>query len=1276
MATPSENRPGVVVEQQIAQTPTLVSAPTLVPMVVGPCKQIVETLNTSGGLNADAKYAKSNYNQRALFIPKADFPDPRSNMDELIIDGTTVEASLNFGGSLRSIPRGSNGTFGSSFLNTTLGITGHPAILSALTEPFSFDPTVGDALVLAFDATNPLDVSKDFSVILKDTLTAQDVADAVNAAAGQTVARAYDAGGGNVYVMFYSTKASAAGSVTLRAGASALKLLFGAGFDDSQDYRVTGAGFRAQDDLDSDLTSPWIEFTGGEYLEGVSGTWTATTFPGATPVNAIWAAIITLDPETGIASLDSFTSGPAAVGLDFTDTSSSNPIPLKAATASVAGDTFWFDGQNLQSNEVIRLEPTRFKLGKLNVGRSTFDDNGVATSRVYDQIEVNLIVHPAPFAPTFTWIKAQGLVFPGDGTGVAASITGDTQATAAKAAIIQSDEITFGGGLAVAGLTLLLTVTEDDVALDQATVTLVGGPFANATALAVGVNTALTTAGLNTKVSATSSGNRLVFETAKTGAGQALALSASGTANSALEFSTVAATTSTGIDPEFADPAVVTGSALTFPLTTGSLTYELLIIDNYGTHTLTETVNLGGGTVANMTALITALSTAFGGGVGGEIYDGYVHVATLSDDGAGALIVTTTDVGADVSIDLTAGVGDGFTLLGFTDGVDAEADGVDGLKGTQLLMQFDVNPSVFAADFTTNSLSDAVDEINSAVSGDAPVAEATALREIKISSTLLGVASRVEADTSSSAAPVFGFTVLLNNFSDTGSGRPLPDFYLDNNGSAHVGAQILRDRLTGIPYSLSSAIAGLYVAYEALRLDVSSAAASPDILTFESTTDLEAGIGPISPRNPLALGMFLAKINCPGFGVSGLGLDETDAAAPEGTVDAWARALELLESKEIYGIAALQREPAINTLIMGHVLAMSEPLARGERIALLWQDSPTRAAPLTVTSGVGAETNGINNSLTLDENPADELIGLGFNVTLPLPVSSGVYLEALITESGSTRLVRYSIQDVSGVAVTFRTSFATGENDDGFYTTLTLDGMSNLTGIDWTIKVRGAPLVITGTSIPNLGGIMQAAADEANAYGSRRVYLAYADSVDVPLNGITQNVPPYYAMAAIAGLVGSRNPSLPLTQVALGGLSKVYGTDDRFSEAQLDVASDGGRLVLVNSGATVVPRASWSTNPNSIESRELSITTQIDSLAKGARLLNRRFIGGRVITPNLLDEIATANQSYAQYASNNIVNYAEVDSILQDETQLDRILITYNVSPAYPANRIKVTFVI
>ena len=142
------------------------------------------------------------------------------------------------------------------------------------------------------------------------------------------------------------------------------------------------------------------------------------------------------------------------------------------------------------------------------------------------------------------------------------------------------------------------------------------------------------------------------------------------------------------------------------------------------------------------------------------------------------------------------------------------------------------------------------------------------------------------------------------------------------------------------------------------------------------------------------------------------------------------------------------------------------------------------------------------------------------------------------------------------------------------------------------------------------------------------------------------------------------------------GYGKVYGTDDTYSENQLDVIADGGRYVLKNLAGGIAARHQRSTSNITIEARELSITKAIDFLAKGMREVNRVFIGKYVITPGFLDQLTMANEGYLRRVVQvGVVRTSNLKSLLQSETEPDTVLIEVEVQPAFPCNKIRITIV-
>lgn len=1242
----SSTRPGVEITQVITETAAPTVIPTLVPCVVGVCRQIVEAFDSEGALNADALYAGSSYSQAAMLIPQASFPDPRSNIDEINIEEDYIRAFLRYGGRTRELPRGSHGTFGQAFLKACNTAT---RAAFRTDNVSSWTPGVGETtFVVAFDVINSATTSSDVTVSFTagETYTPTTIAEAINAAVGADVATVVDTN----YVLIASTVFGAKSSVTIRAGSGVVDYWFDGGLDDTVEHRVEGAGFRGQDDGDGDLTTPWVEFFQGEYYEDGG----STGFPS----------------YAGMVNIDGDFSSAVASAITFAGTSAT--VPLQAATATRPGDQFWTDGVQYGGTEVIKAETTRFKLGKLNSTLSTFDDEGRPSNRVYDTVEVTILSSTA-LAPKYVYFRADGLVY-GQITpeGTAAALTGDNQyAIAARYAYLQSTE-DISGPFNMAGLTLDYTLVEDGVETSS-TYTFASGSYASVALLAASINIEGVVA------AASPSGNRLVLRTAKTGANQGLSLAASGTANDVLALTDAAGTPATGKDVEYCTAATITGSAVALPIVSApGDTFSLTLEDSTGVHVIGPVaIALGGLTTAGevVGAIADALNgTAVGSVVSSVIYDGGIPIATIScpdaaETASTVLTVTSVEGGATVTFLFSNGTGDFLTDAGFA--ADPGDTGEDGINGKTLEFTLDAVPTTYTVTFTSNSLVEAIDDINNEVGSAVDVASASVDNEIVLTSQLVGVASSVTV-TASDAGSFLGLSG-MGDGEATGTGRPNPDFYVDADGSASIGGVVLRNTATGTPYSVASSSASLYLQYRGIRLDVTSSAASPSLLSFDNVDDMLAAIGPLSTANPLAVGCFLAMQNATTVSVAALGIDEANDAAPYGTLDGWSRALDYLEQKEVYGVAPLTDDTYVQGLVASHVQAMSEPENRGERIAFVAPPFSTRAPSTTIMSGQSGASTGSSNEFLLDDSPLDELVSAG--ITGPaISYDEQLYLQVLITDGGATELRRYSVSNVNNTLLTLRTTFTAAQNTDGFFSTTPL--IEELTGADYTLFVRGAELVITGTARPDLSAIAAAEADVGEAYASRRVYCLFGSSLDISIDGVTQNVPMFYASAAIVGMIAQLNPQQPFTNVPVTGLGRVYGSDDTFSENQMDVIADGGRYVLVNFGGRVMSRHSRSTATTSVEVRELSITKAIDWLTKVLRSTNRIFIGRYVITPGFIDQLTLANEGVLRTAiSRGVVTAAALTDIAQSETEPDTVLLEVTVQPAYPCNKIKITIV-
>lgn len=1253
----SENRPGVVITQALTETPTVASAPTLVPVVMGPCYQIINAVTEDGDLNSDAQHS-TKYSQGSMVIPQGNFPDPRGNIDELEIEEDSVQVFVSRGGGLTQLDRGSHDSKGSSFLERFSQIY-RPAMVFDQTS-FSLVGTDTKTLVFALDLANESSTASDITVTFDSSmLTVDDIVEAINKASNAAVG--YDAAfknSSNNLVIFSSTHGPA-GSVNIKACSAIADAFLDTTLTGT--YRVMGAGLCTQDDPNS-LTASYIEYrVGRAYVGGVL----ETSWPS-------WAGYNTGSGTSHVWS-SSQTNAVTFAG--------SNPtIPLKAKTTTTPGDYLVVNGARVSVNEVILVETNRFKLGTLNTGLSTKNQTtGEYTTRIYDTLSFGTLLNGVPFSPKNAYFIAQNLVW-GEVTpaGSAAELTSSaTNMLDARKAMVSgmfavedaSNTPAYfdDNDHAMGGLTIVIQETISDVVKEEVVHTFEGSVNTMAEvaqSITDNADLACTAAEVN---------GYLVIYSSLTGANQSVSVKSNGTANSILGFSTTLPTTASGKDIEVAEQAVVTGAALVpsdFDQTDYVLT--LNIVDSFGDRdVVSEEMSLN--PAANAAAVRDAVATAFGGsGSDLTLYADGIPFATIALSASDELVLTSVEGGADVELTIATTTSSGTDLdFGFTNGQSGA--GADLLKDTTLKFTLDGNPGQYEVDFDSNSLSAAVDAVNAAVSSSFDVASITSSNAMKLVSGFKGVASAIEIETSTAdVSAVLDFATLTA----AGNGRPNPDFYLNASGSAVVGANIVRDPSTGIPFSPANATVSLYVQYKALRHDVTAIADEPGLLTFSDFDVLDASIGPVSKDNPLALAAYLCMLNSPNVSVSCLGVDEVSTSHELGTVDAYMRALEFLESKEVYAIAPLTDDMFIQKLIATHVQLMSTPAERGERIVILWQDTPERAPDTSIEGGSGTGTqNNSDNQIELEVNVASEISDAGIQDLASVSVDDGLYIEISTVSFGSTSVSNYSVSKVVGRTLTLRTTFTGTQNSDGFYSETDFSGTASFASITYNLRVRGDELLITGTTLKDTKAITEAAAGQAAEFNHRRVFLTFGNSVDASVNGVSTNLPGYYIGAGIAGMIGAQVPQQPFTNLQMAAFTKVYGTDDTYSENQLDVIADGGRYVLVNQGAGISARHQRSTSNASIEARELSITKAIDYLSKGLRQVNRAFIGRYVITPGFLDQLTIANEGYLRRVENSVVRTAKLKSLLQSEAAPDTVLIEVEVQPAYPCNKIRITIV-
>lgn len=173
-------------------------------------------------------------------------------------------------------------------------------------------------------------------------------------------------------------------------------------------------------------------------------------------------------------------------------------------------------------------------------------------------------------------------------------------------------------------------------------------------------------------------------------------------------------------------------------------------------------------------------------------------------------------------------------------------------------------------------------------------------------------------------------------------------------------------------------------------------------------------------------------------------------------------------------------------------------------------------------------------------------------------------------------------------------------------------------------------------------------------------------------------VPGSYYCAANAGLLISQRPEQPLTNLPIAGLVKTYGSQDYFSEAQLNSMAGGGTYIMTQdvSNGPIYSRHQVSTDITSVAYRELSVTKALDYTAKFIRDGIKPYIGKNVISPAFMKLLNSVLVSQGLFlVRDGVLNDFKVAKIEQDNASKDTVNVEVSVLVKYPVNYIKIKLV-
>jgi len=500
---------------------------------------------------------------------------------------------------------------------------------------------------------------------------------------------------------------------------------------------------------------------------------------------------------------------------------------------------------------------------------------------------------------------------------------------------------------------------------------------------------------------------------------------------------------------------------------------------------------------------------------------------------------------------------------------------------------------------------------------------------------------------------------------------PRPDLMIDNNGDVIIKHDFLRDT-TGAPISVTAV--PVYCMYEALRLDVTGEAQNPSLLSFNSTTDLEAALDPVSPDNPLSYGFFCAIGNANGVSVTGIGVDEATADKPYGTLAGFTAAFEFLKPKEVYAVAPLSSDLDVALAAQQHANTMSDPEQKGERIAIVHLGTPTRKVDTLVASGNDGDSVSGGPPYYFDtkiSTLSQALLAQGIDPTSAFTAAEGVFLD-LGTDDKNYNIIGPVLD---GTKVKLNFGFSPGQNDDAFYTESTADWTAQLPIVSASYSVK-----IRGTVVASKDEEIEAIYYKGQGFKDRRVWMQQLGQLVATVNSVDQLIEGFYMNAAKAGMVGGLPPSQPLTRYPIAVFTGVTDTKERYTTSQLNQGAAGGAdwVIQPSEGAPLTSRHQVTTDLTSIEKREQSIVKAVDFCAKFFRMGLDQYIGRYNITPAYLDTLSTVVQGFARWLveEGKVVMAANLNNLVQSEDSPDTVLIDVSLEVFYPGNYLRLTLVV
>jgi len=449
----------------------------------------------------------------------------------------------------------------------------------------------------------------------------------------------------------------------------------------------------------------------------------------------------------------------------------------------------------------------------------------------------------------------------------------------------------------------------------------------------------------------------------------------------------------------------------------------------------------------------------------------------------------------------------------------------------------------------------------------------------------------------------------------------------------------------------------LYVEYRALLNSYTDT-----IHVMTDISDVATMLGTVHPDNPLTQGVYNALLNSGNRAVYYMGVPSVDAAG-------WSVALDKATlSEDVYVFVPLTSDSAVLDLVTAHIDTLSTETEKHWRIGFYGATTPTEDPIYTRLA-----------------NPA----GKDFLAQIALDTETNEYtLLTFVDEDGDPTTYTEALDDLrAGDKV--RINFATDAWGDATYAEYEVDTV--LTNTTLRLEAGPANEIDMPTKVEvvhpyTLAETADAAAVLSSGYFNRRIYNVFPSQLGA--NGVVMTGE--FGAAAVAGLASSVPPQQPITNIEVNGFDDLPLVYQTYNRTQLNKMAEYGTMILMQdtAGGRIYVRHQVSTRAKdgNLNTTELSITKNLDSISYFLAAMFAPYIGRYNITPELIEVLRTQLVAGLNYLGSltsvgNLgpqlnLTQTEIVELRQHPLLEDHVVATVNLGMPKPFNVLQLKLVV